>query len=145
MPELIQDHEWEPGARPRVLVEAVEWGTREHAAAVLRNHGYDTVTCPGPEGAGQRCRLAAGEGCSAAEGVDVVVHALRPWDPRNVEALRALRRRLPGLRVVVEVAAPDVARQNLDLEGCVVLEAPASAAGLVAAVDRALGAQPEGG
>lgn len=145
MPELIQDHQWEPGARPRVLVEAVEWGTREHAAAALRDHGYDTVTCPGPEGAGQRCRLAAGDGCSAAEGVDVVVHALRPWDPRNVEALRALRRRLPDLRVVVEVAAPDVARQKLDLEGCVVLEAPASAAGLVAAVGRALGADPDGG
>ena len=75
MPELIQYHQWQPGERPRVLVEAVEWGTREHAAAVLREHGYDAVTCPGPEGAGQRCRLAAGEGCSAVEGVDVYEHA----------------------------------------------------------------------
>lgn len=145
MPELIQDHEWEPGAGPRVLVEALEWGRREHAAAVLREHGYETVTCPGPEGAGQRCRLAAGEGCSAAEGVDVVVHALRPWDPRNVEALRALRRRLPDLGVVVEVSAPEAARQRVDLEGCVVLAAPASPAELLEAVARAVGHEPGDG
>lgn len=145
MPELIQDHEWGPGARPRVLVEAVEWGTREHAAAVLRERGYDAVTCPGPEGAGQRCRLAAGEGCSAVEGVDVVVHSLRPWDPRNIEALRALRRRVPPGRVIVEVAAPEAARRKVDLEGCVVLEAPASATQLLEAVARALEYQAEEG
>jgi hypothetical protein len=144
VPELIQDHEWGPGPRPRVVVEAVEWGAREHAAAVLREHGYEAVTCPGPEGAGQRCRLATGEGCSAVEGADVVVHSLRPWDPRNVEALRALRRRMPAHHVVVEVSGPDAARRKVDLEGCVVLEAPASAAELLDAVARAIGHEPEG-
>lgn len=139
MPELIQGHEWAGGSRTRVLVEATEWRHREQVSTILREEGYETVTCPGPEGAGQRCRLAAGEGCRAAEEVHVVVHALRPWDPRNVEALRALRSRLPMLPVVVEASGPEVQRRGVELEGCVVVDAPASRRALLDAVARALG------
>lgn len=136
MPELIQGHEWVQGPRTRVLIEATEWYHRERVASVLRAEGYDTVACPGPEGAGQRCRLAAGEGCVAAEQADVVVHALGPWDRRNVEALRALRSRLPDLPIVVE--ARGARRDRTELEGCVVVEAPASGPALLDAVSRAL-------
>ena len=139
MPDLIHGHEWGEASRPRVLVEAAEWGAREHLSSVLRQEGYETVTCPGPEGAGQRCHLAAGDGCTAAEHADVVVHALRPSDLRNVEALRALRQRLPEVPVVVEASPPDVRRRAAELEGCVVVPAPASPDALLDAVSRALG------
>ena len=68
----------------------------------------------------------------------MVVHALRPSDLRNVEALRALRHRLPAVPVVVEVPPPDVGRRATELEGCVVIEAPASPGALLDAVARAL-------
>jgi len=138
MPDLIHGHDWGEGSRPRVLVEAAEWQAREELSAVLRQQGFDTVSCPGPEGAGQRCRLAAGDGCDAAEEADVIVHALRSTDLRNVEALRAIRQRLPEVPVVVEAAAPDLGRRRTELDGCVVIEAPASPAALVEGVNRAL-------
>lgn len=138
MPELIRDHKWSTKSQPRVLIEAVEWGTREHIAAVLRDEGYETVGCPGPEGSGERCSLAAGHGCGAAEEADVVVHALRSWDLRNVEALRALRRRLPATPVVVEASSAEVVQREDELAGCIVISAPYSTPDLVAAVALAL-------
>jgi CheY-like chemotaxis protein len=137
MPDLIRDHVWASDEHPRVLIEATEWGTRAQIASILRDEGYETVACPGPEGSGQRCSLAAGHGCGAAEEVDVVVHALRSWDPRNLEALRALRQRLPTTPVVVEVPPAERARREIELAGCVVLDAPFTPASLVAAVAHA--------
>lgn len=138
MPELIRDHTWSTRSHPKVLIEAAEWRTREHIAAILRDEGYETAACPGPEGSGQRCSLAAGHGCGVAEEVDVVVHALRSWDLRNVEALRALRRRLPATPVVVEASAADADRRQDDLAGCIVISSPFTAPDLVAAVSLAL-------
>lgn len=138
MPELIRHHTWSTRSQPKVLIEAAEWRTREHIATILRNEGYETAACPGPEGSDQRCSLASGHGCGVAEEVDVVVHALRSWDLRNVEALRALRRRLPATPVVVEAPAADVARRQGELAGCVVISSPYTAPDLVAAVSLAL-------
>lgn len=138
MPELIRDHTWRTVEHPRVLIEAAEWPKREQIAAVLRSEGYDTVACAGPEGSGHRCSLAAGDGCRAAHEADVVVHALGSYDLRNVEALRALRRRLPDTPVVVEVPAADAARRRNELTGYVVVEPSCSASELVAAVTQAL-------
>ncbi len=139
MPQLIEHHAWEPGPRPRVLVEAATWSVRQHLTTILERAGYDAASCPGPEGASQRCNLAAGEGCSAAEGCDVVVHALASWDPRNLEALRALRNRLPETPVVVETPAIVAARLPDELEGCVVVPPPLRAGALLDAVAEALG------
>lgn len=139
MPRLIHDHEWAGGARARVLVEATEWGDRELISTILRREGYATVACPGPEGAGQRCSLAAGAGCGAAESADVVVHALRSSDARNREALRALRERLPETPVVVEVPKAVLEHRPREYEGCVVVDAPLSGPALLDAVARALG------
>lgn len=138
MPELIRDHTWRTEEHPRVLIEAAEWGTREHIASILRDEGYETVACPGPEGSGQRCSLASGHGCGVAEDVDVVVHALGSWDLRNVEALRALRRRLPDTPVVVEASEAEAARRRDELAGCTVIEPTCSGPELVAAVAAAL-------
>lgn len=144
MPELIHGHEWARGPRTRVVVEATEWRRREQLSSALRAQGYDTVACPGPEGAGDRCALAAGQGCRAAEEADVVVHVLGAWDLRNAEVLRALRSRLPGPAIVVEVAAPDLERGRDELEGCVLVESPAGPTDVVEAVSVALRTRSEG-
>ena len=139
MPELIHEPDWASGSRGRVLVEATEWGVREMISTVLRREGFATVACPGPEGAGQRCSLAAGHGCQAAEQADVVVHALRSSDARNLEALRALRERLPDTPVVVEAPPMVAERRAADFAGCTVVDAPITAPALLDAVERALG------
>lgn len=138
MPDLIRDHTWRTIDHPRVLIEAAEWRKREQIAAVLRGEGYDTVACAGPEGSGHRCSLAAGDGCRAAQEADVVVHALGSYDLRNVEALHALRRRLPATPVVVEIPAAEAARRRDELTGYVVVEPSCSASELAAAVTQAL-------
>lgn len=138
MPELVGSPEWPSGIRGRVLVEATEWGAREMISGILQREGYATVACPGPEGAGQRCSLAAGHGCGAAEAADVVVHALRSTDARNREALRALRQRLPDTPVVVEAPRLVAERLAADYERCIVIDAPLTAPSLLDAVDRAL-------
>ena len=138
MPGLVGEHEWSDGGPARVLVEATEWGDRELISTVLRRAGYTTAGCPGPEGSGQRCTLAAGQGCGAAEEADVVVHALRRSDHRNLEALRALRQRLPGTPVVVEVPRSLVDRHPDDYDGCIVLEPPLTESTLLEAVAAAL-------
>jgi len=139
VPDLIQHPDWAPGEQPRVLVEASEWADRQVIEQMLRSQGYATVACPGPEGAGQRCSLAAGVGCRAAEEADVVVHALRPSDARNREALLALRQRLPGTPVVVEVPRAVAEERARDYEGCVVVHTPVTGPTLLAAVAEALG------
>lgn len=145
MPGLVGDHAWAGGGVvARVLVEATEWGDRELISTVLQRAGYATVCCPGPEGSGQRCTLAAGRGCQAAEHADVVIHALRRSDHRNLEALRALRQRLPGTPVVVEVPPSLVERHPEDYAGCVVIDPPLTGPALLEAVAEAL-AERSGG
>ena len=138
MPELLEHHDWSGGSRGRVLVEAAEWGHRETIGAVLRNAGYATVGCAGPEGTGRRCTLASGAGCEASAEADVVVHALRTTDPRNLEVLRALRRLRPHTPVVVEASPAVVEARAEDLAGCVVIDAPCTPASLLEAVEAAL-------
>ena len=134
MPELIHDHVWQSEDQPRVLIEATEWATREQIASILPRRGLRHRRLSGARGVRATVTLAAGHGCGVAEEADVVVHALRSWDPRNLEALRALRRRLPATPVVVEVPAAERVRREQELIGCVVIEAPYTPPDLVAAV-----------
>jgi len=142
MPELLRDHEWRGGDGPRVLVEATEWPSRQAIEQVLRDAGYRTAACAGPEGSGQRCTLAAEVWCPAAEQADVVVHSLRTTDARNVEALRALRRHHPSTPVVVQAPLAIAAKRALDFVGCVLIDSPSDPTALLAAVDRALATRP---
>jgi DNA-binding NtrC family response regulator len=138
MPDLLSHTEWEGGSRARVLVEAAEWPARSAIEQILRDAGYGTLSCPGPEGAGTRCALADDRGCHPAVEADVVVHALRAADPRNLEALRALRRVRPETPVIVE-APPAVAAQRAeDFAGCIVIDSPMTATALIDAVEEAL-------
>lgn len=136
MAELIGEPDWGTQDGPRVLVEAADWSSRHTMERVLVNAGYRTVSCPGPSGAGARCNLAAGQGCEAAEQADVVVHALHPGDERNAEALLALRRRVAGTPLIVEVAEPIVRTRPDRYEGCVVMPAPMTPTMLLDAVAR---------
>jgi hypothetical protein len=120
-----------------VLIEATNWSARQAMAQTLAQAGFRPIACPGPVGSDTRCTLAAGAGCPAAEQADVVVHALQPGDPRNREVLAALRRRLPGTPVIVEVPEPVARSRPEAYEGCVVIPAPMSAAVLVEAVRNA--------
>jgi AmiR/NasT family two-component response regulator len=138
MAELIEHDDWSGGGRGRVLVEATEWRMRSSVEAMLRQAGYDTVGCTGPEGSGQRCTLAAESHCAAAETADVVVHTLRTSDLRNLEALRALRRRCPDTPIIIEAPAVVAAERREDFAGCVVIEAPLDAVTLLRAVDQAM-------
>lgn len=142
MPELIGEPGWQGGPRGRVLIEAAEWGRRASFSSFLRQHGFAAIACPGPEGCDERCSLAAGHGCAAAEQADVVVHALQSADLRNREALQALRHRLPGTPVVVEVPAPVVERRPDDYAGCIVVDTPMSNDELLEAVETALAGRP---
>lgn len=139
MAELIGEPEWGTQDGPRVLVEAADWSSRHTMEQVLANAGYRTVSCPGPSGAGARCSLAAGEGCDAAEQADVVVHALHPGDQRNAEALAALRRRLGGTPVIVEVPEPTARARPDRYEGCLVVPALMTPTMLLTAVSQVVG------
>jgi len=143
VPELLEHPEWTGGHRGRVLVEAAEWGVREAITAVLRGAGYATVACAGPEGTGQRCALATAVGCQASAQADVVVHALRSTDARNLEALRALRRLRPDTPVVVEASPAVAAKRTEDFAGCFVIDSPFVPQDLLDAVDAALASAAE--
>jgi hypothetical protein len=134
MADLIRSMDWGSSGGPRVLIEAADWSTRQLLTQVVEAAGYRSASCPGPGGSDHRCHLASGEGCEAAETADIVLYALRPGDQRNREALIALRRRLPGTPVVVDV--PERARQaDPDTyEACVVVAAPHTPEAVVAAL-----------
>lgn len=134
MAELIHSVDWGSSGGPRVLIEAADWSTRQLLSQVVEAAGYRSAACPGPAGSDHRCRLASGAGCQAAETADVVLYALRPGDHRNREALLALRRRLPGTPVVIDV--PEAARRaDPELyDGCVVVASPHSPDAVVAAL-----------
>jgi DNA-binding NtrC family response regulator len=138
MPDLLTHDDWPGGTRARVLVEATEWTVRETIEVILQGAGYRTLSCAGPEGSGQRCGLASDQGCPAAMTADLVVHALRVCDARNLEALRALRRRRPEMPVVVEASAAVAVQRADDFAGCSVIEAPLTAEALLEAVEDAL-------
>lgn len=134
MVDFIGDPQWGDPARGRVLVEAAEWSERQALESTLRRAGYATACCPGPTGADGRCPLASGHDCVAAREADVVVHALRPSDQRNREALLALRRERTTA-VIVEVAEPVVRARPDDYEGVTVVPYPMSATELLDAVE----------
>lgn len=78
-------------SRPRVLLECAPEHSPGIVASVLERSGMDVVVCQGPVGH-ERCPLAAGDGCSAVGGVDVVVNMLGSSTPEQREVLPAVVR-----------------------------------------------------
>lgn len=138
MADLIRSVDWGTSGGPRVLIEAADWSTRQLLTQVVEAAGYRSAACAGPGGSDHRCRLASGEGCQAVETADVVLYALRPGDQRNREALLALRRRLPGTPVVVDVPEPARRADPEAYDGCIAISAPHSPEAVVAALRDAL-------
>lgn len=140
MADLIRSLDWGSSGGPRVLIEAADWSTRQLLTQVVEAAGYRSAACAGPAGSDHRCRLASGEGCTAAETADVVLYALRPGDQRNREALVALRRRLPGTPVVIDVPEPARRADPEVYDGCVSISPPHSPEAVVAALRDAIAA-----
>ena len=139
MQELTTPTSWEAAEGGlRVLVEAANWGARQHMARALQEAGHQVAVCPGPSGADARCPLASGHGCQAAEEADVVVFALHPGDHRNRECLRAHRVQHPGTPVVIDVPEAAMSRNPGDYAGCLLVQEPGSADSLVTAVTQAV-------
>ena len=142
MADLIRSVHWGTSGGPRVLIEAADWSTRQLLSQVVEAAGYRSAACPGPAGSDHRCRLASGEGCQAAETADVVLHALRPGDQRNREALLALRRRLPGTPVVIDVPEPTRCAGPEVYDGCIFVASLHSPEAVVAALRDATAGLP---
>lgn len=89
-----------PRTHPRVLVEHPDGAVRDHLVTGLRDRGYDTLGCGGPD-AEQPCPLLVGLPCPAVDSADAIVTGLthRP-EGRSIAALtHALA---PARPVVVE-------------------------------------------
>jgi hypothetical protein len=128
--------------RPRVLLENADLGIGEAAERVLRRHGYDVVSCGGPDHLRHHaCPLLTDGRCTAVDGADVIVHSLNPDHARNAAVLRQLRSTYGEVPTVVEVPGPAVDRHRALLDGCVTLRFPATEATLLDAVHEALGEQ----
>ena len=132
---------WPWVGQPRILIEHPDDAVGLELASVLRREGYAVAVCPGPAES-ERCPLTGPEGCAVAHGADVVVSALGLDGSTGREVLEALRARLAGVALVVEVdpALEDECRDLL--EGCQIVSSPADPDRLVASVREALASRP---
>jgi hypothetical protein len=64
-----------------VLVEHPDATVRDLLARGLAQHGYRTVTCPGPTAGLGPCPLLADEPCPAVADADAVIYGLDGRDP----------------------------------------------------------------
>lgn len=125
-------------SRPRVLVETPDVAKQIALERILTREGYAVLSCSGPEGSDDRCTLVDHGACDGVSGADVVVHAMRPHDPRNAEVLRTIIDRNPDLPVIVEAPRPYVESHAADFAGCRVVFQPLTAKALVDALEDAL-------
>jgi len=131
---------WPWVGQPRVLIEHPDDAVGLELASILRLEGYAVAVCPGPAES-ERCPLTGPEGCAVAHGADVVVSALGLDSSTGRDVLQALRARLAGTPLVVEVE-PGLEDEWQDLlEGCQVVASPADPNRLVASVREALAAR----
>lgn len=114
-----------PWLGPRVLIEHADGDRADALAVSLRRAGYAVAICPGPA-PDDRCPLADDENCAAAEGADLVVSGLGLELAGTRDALAALRTRLPRTPLIVEAPLQHAARWYRLVEGCELVEPPAS-------------------
>jgi hypothetical protein len=124
---------WPWEGAPRVLIEDAGEGVDLATATALRRAGYAVAVCPGPA-SGDPCPLVKHGECSWAAGADVVVSRLGLGVRPTREIVDALRRRYASKPLVVEASDHDALVWGELLEGCRVLEAPATPDTVVDAV-----------
>lgn len=130
---------WTSGGRgPRVLVEEADFAKHSAIERLLESGGFSVLWCQGPEKTDDRCALAEHHECAAVADADVVLHTLRPHDPRNAEVLRNIIARYPETPVVVEAPKPLVDRDPDTYVDCTVVYQPMTATSLAEAIDSAL-------
>lgn len=130
-----------PEGAKRVLVEEDDAELRHAMAQALQRAGYRTAECSGPghhrEGT---CPLVEGSGCETIDGADAVVQVLVTSDEPMHEVRAAVTGQVPDLPVVVFAPRPAVERRPDLVEGTLVDTGPLTRAGVVAAVEAAIGA-----
>ena len=129
---------------PRVLIEAPDFAKQAALTRILGERGYSVLACGGPEGTDDRCALVEHHQCEGVAGADVVVHSMRPQDPRNREVLRSILEHYGDTPVVVEAPRPYVEANPQDFTDCVVIHQPMTSATLVEAVETALATRSAG-
>ncbi|GJM37711.1 MAG: hypothetical protein DHS20C19_10780 [Acidimicrobiales bacterium] len=127
---------------PRVLIEETDFAKQEAVKRILRDRGYEVAACGGPEATDDRCALVAHDQCDAVARADVVVHSMRPQDPRNREVLTNIIESYPDVPVIVEAPRPYVERQPEDFVDCAVIYQPMTARTLIEVVEKVLAESP---
>jgi DNA-binding NarL/FixJ family response regulator len=127
-----------------VLVEHPDEATGLAIACGLRFAGFAVAVCPGPRGHGQ-CPLTGPAGCAPAHDADLVVCSLGYEQETAREVLRELRTRYPATPLLVEVPSEVDANLRALLDGCNLLQAPATPEQVVIAVQSLTAEAAKGG
>ena len=137
-----------PSGRPRVHVEDADPDRYMIAARALREAGYDVGPfCGGPHfngpsDAGFHCVHVETGACAPVLEADVILFRFGLESPVNARLLERLRSGGRPLRVVAEIEPGQAASHALLLEGCRLLEAPASVDALLEAIRAELAGEP---
>ena len=88
--------------RPRVLVEEEDDAVRAAIVEMLKDAGFESVGCGGPDTQSSgHCPLENHEECGATTQADVIFCSLRMSDPRNRQILKGLKRLHRNTPIVV--------------------------------------------
>ena len=120
--------------RARVLIESPHEDVRDEHAFVLRNAGFEVLTCGGPTEPCDRCPLVDDGGCALVDEADVIVTS--PHLMRSRAIIDALTQSTSAV-VIVEGGGPELERERGVLRDARVLSLPVSADELLSAVEEA--------
>ncbi|MAG04682.1 MAG: hypothetical protein CL406_08800 [Acidimicrobiaceae bacterium] len=121
--------------RPRVLVEEEDDAVRAAIVEMLKDAGFESVGCGGPDTQSSgHCPLENHEECGATTQADVIFCSLRMSDPRNRQILKGLKRLHRNTPIVVEVPKPQAASLHGSLIGTHVVYTPITRRSLTKAV-----------
>ena len=140
MSKTIRVPIWTEGdTGPRVMIEETDFAKQAALASILRGCGYSVLTCDGPDAKDHQCSLVELGHCDGVAQADVVVHSMRPNDPRNRAVLQEILTRHAEIPVIVEAPRPYVESRPEDFEGCTVVFQPMTRQVLIDAVESVLG------
>jgi hypothetical protein len=147
--EIVKQLHFAPASgRPRVHVEDADPDRYMIAARALREAGYDVGPfCGGPHFNGPAeadfsCVHVETGRCAPVLEADVILFRFGLESPVNARLLERLRSGGRPLRVVAEVGAGQADSHALLLEGCRLLEAPASVTAVLEAIRAELAGEP---
>jgi len=129
---------WGPASgaahRPRVLIEDDRPALAVSDFSLFERAGLHVGFCSGPGRRPADCPLLHGQACPALEQADAVLHGLDP----DLGVAAAIRRRHPGLPVVVQQRRRRDGSLTAVPQGCLPLAYPCSVKGQIEALWRAI-------